>query len=585
MFRRDHTLPSPLPPDRPRRRRMRIVAAAAAGALVITGLAVTPAQAAHPEVSLTGSNFEIDTNANLKVDDGPPSIDWASVTENRKADKLTGSGDDSFGGGSKEDTPVPKVVDGSIPPNKSDLLNFGTYLETVDVDPDPGTEDFRDFLHMFWHRVQEPSGTTNMDFEFNQSDVISSNGVTPERTDGDLLIRYDLSQGGTNPQLFLSKWSGNAVSGNWVDQGSLTASGDATGSINTTAIPSAESDGLGNVSPRTFGEATVDFSAIVGDDECVSFGSAYLKSRSSDSFTSALKDFIAPAPTDFTNCAKVIVHKQTVPDGDTTSFDYTTAITTQDDGTNPTFSLADGGTQEYENVFFGTGLTVTESAPPSGWALTGIDCSASVGVTPSDVDPTTGTVTFDLDNVNDVLECTYTNTLQTGSLLIVKERKHVADNDTDPNTTGETHPHAGVEFTVSDTDAGTADIVVLTGADGTVCVPDLVISSIAGDYTVAETVPAGYVSDDASQDVTVTLGDGCAGADDSVSVEFLNTPLTDLTVSVHSQIEGGTISSIECDATVEVPDSGKDVELSAEPGVTIPNLEPGTYTCVVVIDP
>ena len=88
-------------------------------------------------------------------------IDWANVAETRKADLPTGADDDSFGQGTKEDTAVPTVVDGSIPPNKSDLLNFGVYLET--------TPSGRRFLNMFWHRVQEPSGTTNMDFEFNQS--------------------------------------------------------------------------------------------------------------------------------------------------------------------------------------------------------------------------------------------------------------------------------------------------------------------------------------------------------------------------------------------------------------------------------
>jgi hypothetical protein len=36
--------------------------------------------ASHPEVSLPGSNFEIDTDANLKVNDAAPSIDWANVT-------------------------------------------------------------------------------------------------------------------------------------------------------------------------------------------------------------------------------------------------------------------------------------------------------------------------------------------------------------------------------------------------------------------------------------------------------------------------------------------------------------------------
>src|SRR5215218_547049 len=164
-----------------------IVGALATATVLLVGMQA--AQASHPEVSLAGSNFEIDTNANLKRDDPAPSIDWASVTETRKADKASGSGDDSFGEGTKEDDAVPTVVSGSIPPNKSDLLNFGVYLE----ENANGT-----FLNLFWHRVQEPSGTTNMDFEFNQSKTLSGNGVTPVRTSGDLLIQYDLAQGGTN---------------------------------------------------------------------------------------------------------------------------------------------------------------------------------------------------------------------------------------------------------------------------------------------------------------------------------------------------------------------------------------------------
>ena len=89
----------------------------------------------------------------------------------------------------------------------------------------------------------------------------------------------------------------------------LTDAGDATGSINTTAIPAAESDGLGDVSARTFGEAQLDFDALSGGDPCVSFGSAYLKSRSSDSFTAALKDFIAPEALDLDNCGAIEIMK------------------------------------------------------------------------------------------------------------------------------------------------------------------------------------------------------------------------------------------------------------------------------------
>ena len=286
-------------------------------ALLATAGAVLTTSSAQA-VQLTGSNFEIDDDANLILNDNNPGTeDWATIPqgdgqgqERRQADIPPGSTDDSFGQGAKEDTPVPSVVDGSIPPNKSDLLTFGGYLET---------NASGRFLNLYWHRVQEPSGTTNMDFELNKSTVESGNGVTPVRTAGDALIQYDLAQGGTNPQLFLSLWvtsgPGSQCEANnstpcWGTRVNLTTAGLATGSINTSAIPATESDGLGPISPRTFGEAQIDFDAFAtSEDECVAFGSAYLKSRSSDSFTAALKDFIAPLETNFSQCGSVIVIK------------------------------------------------------------------------------------------------------------------------------------------------------------------------------------------------------------------------------------------------------------------------------------
>ena len=85
------------------------------------------ASASHPEASLPPSNFEIDTNANLKLDDPAPSVDWGSLAhpngpELRATDKATGTNDDSYQGGVKEDTSCPGTTTGSIPNNKSDLL-------------------------------------------------------------------------------------------------------------------------------------------------------------------------------------------------------------------------------------------------------------------------------------------------------------------------------------------------------------------------------------------------------------------------------------------------------------------------------
>ena len=97
--------------------------------------------------------------------------------------------------------PTPTIVFGSIPPNKSDLKAFGVYTESAD------------FLELFWSRVQNPSGTTNMDFELNKplcdgtAAQCANNGtaktpryMTPKRSVGDKLITYDLSKGGTNPR-------------------------------------------------------------------------------------------------------------------------------------------------------------------------------------------------------------------------------------------------------------------------------------------------------------------------------------------------------------------------------------------------
>jgi hypothetical protein len=432
--------------------------------------------------SLPGSNFEIDTNANLKVDGAvPPSLDWANVAETRKADAPSGSSDNSFGNGTKEDTAVPSVVSGSIPPNKSDLLNFGVYLET--------TPSGARFLNVFWHRVQEPSGTTNMDFEFNQSSTTSGNGVTPVRTAGDLLIQYDLAQGGTNPQLFVSRWVTSGAASQceasnqvpcWSTKTNLTAAGDATGSINTTAIPAAQSDGLGNVSARTFGEAQIDFDALTGGTgNCASFGSAYLKSRSSDSFTAALKDFIAPAGLNLNNCAKVTIRKETSPEENpnATNFGFTKTFPTGVASAN-TFTLQDDGIKSYTDVKQGTGYTVDEDVIPAGWDLQNIDCNVaghpSSGVTPV-ISVAHGTVTFNIDSASDVLDCTYTNRAS-GKILIDK----VTDPANDPQkfdftlTGGPSNLNQSFQLDHDDTphDSG----AVLAGSG----------------YSAAETVPAGW---------------------------------------------------------------------------------------------
>jgi hypothetical protein len=550
---------------------MRKVAIAALAVLAL-GIVAVPALASHPEVSLPGSDFEIDTDANLKVDDAAPSIDWANVSEARTADEPTGANDDSFGEGTKEDTAVPTIIDGSIPNNKSDLLNFGVYLEENAAGK---------FLNVFWQRVQEPSGTTNMDFEFNKSETLSSNGVTPVRTAGDVLIQYDLASGGTNVQLFLSLWvtsgpnSGCEANGAkvpcWGDRVNLTTAGAGTGSINTSPIPVAESDGLATVnpiSPRTFGEAQIDFDAFTsgggGTDPCVSFGSAYLKSRSSDSFTAALKDFIAPLGLDISNCGSIHVIKTddaaNLLDGAEFDLIVDDAPTNNVGGpgvedTNVIDSCTtDVGVCDFTDVVQGD-YWVVETLAPTGFDL---------------ADPPYQHVTVTAD---ETVEVTFVDVPQEGAVQITKTAKHKADADGSINL-------SGVHFTIEGGDLPDGGTDVVTGLDGTVCLDGL---AFANDYTATEIEPANYNAvGDGVQEFAISSKATCAD-DPFVGEEltFDNVPLTDVTVSVDSLIPGGTASTISCDDGT----TGSTDAITGDGSATASDLEPGTLVCTIVIDP
>ena len=172
----------------------------------------------------------------------------------------------------------------------------------------------------------------------------------------------------------------------------------------------------------TFGEATVNLDAIFDPNSCESFGSAYLKSRSSDSFTAALKDFIAPEPISLSNCGRVIIRKVTDPSPDPTgtSFDFTSDMAVDPTSPSPdpsAFALSDGDSIDFMDVLAGS-YTVTETDPSAaGFTLTDIDCSASTTAVATDTGA--GTASFTVAS-GDTVDCTYTNTLQRGSITVVK---------------------------------------------------------------------------------------------------------------------------------------------------------------------
>jgi Prealbumin-like fold domain len=516
--------------------------------------------------SLPGSNFEIDdppSGSNFTVDlPDPPSLDWNNVDNSSQPDRPTGQTDDSYKGGVKEDTSCPDEVTGSIPNNKSDLKTYLAYQETEADGPG--------FLNLGWIRVSDPSGTTLMDFELNHSSTPCANGPNVIRTPGDLLIEYAITQGGAVANITAREWSGSA----WGPATPLP--GQAIGTINLVPIPANQTGGESAVplAARTFGEMSLDLDFIFDEGTCESFGSTQLKSRSSDAFSSQLKDFIRPIPINLTNCGNVIIRKQTDPDGESQLFDYTKAFPT-DPASSDTFQLADGDVQDYEDsVLIGSGYTVDEDVAnlPDGWEFVNLDCSASSADT--DYTVTDANVTFDLA-VGDTLDCTYNNRMQQGAIEITKQRKHAADG-------GGLHPHEGVEFTITGGNLPAGGTVVTTDADGIACLDSL---AFATDYVVTEEVPAGYVSDDAVKEATVDTNSDC-GDGNEAPVSFVNTPLTDLSVVATGQVEGGTQSSIVCvDASNDEDIGNSPVPLSDPAAMSALGLEPGEYDCHVVIDP
>src|SRR5205823_4308526 len=147
--------------------------------------------------ALTGSSFE-STDGNL-ISNG--NTDWKTVAGLRTLlDQASGSNDNSFTQGSKEDDLKVTVEQGSIPPNKNDLTR--AYLAS-ETNPN-GT-----FLYLAWERAVN-TGSANIDFELDQQATAGWTGttvgdVTINRTEGDLLITYDFSGSG-KPTLGINFW-------------------------------------------------------------------------------------------------------------------------------------------------------------------------------------------------------------------------------------------------------------------------------------------------------------------------------------------------------------------------------------------
>ena len=560
----------------------------AALAAVAMLLALTPPAFAGPVSDAAG--FEGD-DGNL-APAAPIDFDWNSfapttwvgtpgsrtATDSAEGWDFTGledlqatTADSAFAGGTKQDDDC-ATVGTQKAPNKDDLKRYYLTHSTAD--------DGDIFLALAWVRIPQntTSASAHVGFEFNQGEDPCGAGSDDlvERTEGDLLIVYDFEGGSDDPRITLREWvtSGTCEVGSndppcWGPATDLTAGGFAEAEVNVgTSVVDQVADPDETLNDSEFGEAIINLSdaGVFTPGECIAFGKTFAVSRSSGNSAQAqMKDLVGPADINIQNCGSIIINKETVPSPDDTdtSFGYTTT-----GGLVPsTFSLLDGGSEDFQSPDIQEGsYGVTEDEPGPSFALTAINCTAS-GTSTFTTNVGTRTVSIDLD-ATDTVECTFVNTLQTGAIEITKTRKHAASGSGD-------HPHAGVEFTVDGT-------TVTTDANGVACVDGLTF----GDYTVTEEALAGYAPND-PETVTVNMVSMC-GDGNEATVSFHNTPLTNVTVSVDSQVDGGTASTIECTDSEGTVSNGS-TGAGGDGSLTVNNLLPTdptvTLTCEVTIDP
>ncbi len=312
--------------------------------------------------------------------------DWQNVAGlNAGFDLPSGTGDNAFGQGTKEDSAAVTVVSGSIPPNKSDLSRFYEASEFANSS---------NFLYLAWERTNV-LGSANMDFEINQATTPSLG--TPgahviNRTAGDLLVTFDFTNGGGRPTLSLLFWVTSGSTSQCFSSNSLPCWGNhvtlnGTDSIGAVNNLDAVTDPLFPSSPNyinpvpalQFGETAINLTAagVFSAGTCEAFGSVFLKSRASASFTAEVKDFVAPIPVNISNCGAIIVTKTAKNHNLGAGQHPLAGATFTVNGVSKT--TGSNGTACFDGLGLGTAYTVTETAAPAGYAID----TTSKSVTPS----------------------------------------------------------------------------------------------------------------------------------------------------------------------------------------------------------
>jgi hypothetical protein len=254
----------------------------------------------------TVGSFEIDGNliVNHSVPPTEP-IDWDSSPFPAALTTFTdgtGSTDDIFGMGSKENDQNTWICTAGSAPAKDDIVNE---ISINGAPPIAGEIAFRffpvsgvekQFLYANWSRLSN-NGDAHIDYEFNQADPSTnpaSSGCPqlPLRTPGDFLISFDTQFGGAIINVSAFTWNGSTFA---------PFSVGSQGILWDAAVNNAASiTGLTVTGTNLFGELAFNVSDTIGTIPCNKVLFVSMKTRASTSLSAELKDRTKVKPVNFT---------------------------------------------------------------------------------------------------------------------------------------------------------------------------------------------------------------------------------------------------------------------------------------------
>ena len=366
------------------------------------------------------------------------------------------------------------------------------------------------FLNLSFVR-QDGNGDAHVNFEFNKVATPPPSGADCPlvRSVGDFLVTYDFPGGSSPAAVRAWTWDGTE----W-DERALSTS-DAAAASNTSAITDALS-GQAAVGVREFGELSLNLMAagLSGVVGCPAKAAVLnVRSRSSESITSALQDKVPTTQFSLDTCGKIVLHKvdNHVPAnalGGATFGLYANA--TASGAPMATCLSSAAGTCTFNSVAPGS-YSVKETAAPAGYQP----------------DPSVRTVTVGFSQTVDVAT-RFVDPRDTGFVHIVKQLRDGAGHVVAP---ADTHTLDGTTFVVY-RDANSNGALDL--GETAALWPDEVAPAFCtvmagagscdigplptGSYRIHETVtPVGTT---AGPDVNVTIQKG--DADHAISATYVN---------------------------------------------------------------